>query len=79
MRQQVVADIAADQGGLERGVDIAKLAARSFENDYGSKDFGGACPPPGHGMHRYQFTVWALPEAELSVPDNASAALVGIC
>jgi hypothetical protein len=28
-------------------------------------------------MHRYQFTVWALPDAKLAVPDHANAAVVG--
>ena len=46
-------------------------------NDFGTRDFGGACPPVGHGMHRYQFTVWALPVEKLQVPDNANAAVIG--
>ena len=50
---------------------------RSFTNDYGIKTFGGACPPEGHGMHRYQFTLWALPEEALPAPEGASAAVVG--
>lgn len=28
-------------------------------------------------MHRYQFTVWALPEEKLALDENSSAALVG--
>lgn len=53
------------------------VGSRTFRNDYGALNFGGACPPVGHGMHRYQFTVWALPAADLAVPDEASAAVVG--
>ena len=34
------------------------------------------CPPAGHGMHRYQFTVWALPKA-LEVKANTPPAMVG--
>ena len=44
--------------------------------DFGIKSFGGACPPEGHGMHRYQFTVWALSTETLAIPDDASCALV---
>ncbi|WP_333796832.1 YbhB/YbcL family Raf kinase inhibitor-like protein [Rheinheimera sp.] len=77
----LVADIAVENTGLAQGAGNAggKMPAgsRSFNNDYGIKDFGGACPPVGHGMHRYQFTVWALPDVKLPVPDNANAAVVG--
>ena len=75
----LVADIPAAATGLAQGAGKGSLptGSRSFNNDYGSKDFGGACPPEGHGMHRYQFTVWALPQETLPVPDGASAAVVG--
>lgn len=46
-------------------------------NDYGIKGFGGACPPSGHGVHRYRFTVHALSAETLELPENASGALTG--
>lgn len=77
----LVADIPATEKGLVQGAGSTggKLpgGSRSFINDFGIHDFGGACPPVGHGMHRYQFTVWALPVEKLQVPDNANAAVVG--
>ncbi len=48
----------------------------STKNDYGASGFGGACPPPGHGAHRYQFTVFALSK-KLELPKDASPALTG--
>jgi len=45
-------------------------------NDYGVEGFGGACPPKGHGIHRYQFTVFAL-SRKLELPPGASPALTG--
>ncbi|MEM7082485.1 MAG: YbhB/YbcL family Raf kinase inhibitor-like protein [Pseudomonadota bacterium] len=47
-----------------------------LRNDFGYKGFGGACPPKGHGAHRYQFTVFALSD-KLDIPKDASAALTG--
>lgn len=75
----IVTDIPAAATGLAQGAGQGNLpqGCRTFTNDYGSKAFGGACPPEGHGMHRYQFTVWALPEETLPAPDGASAAVVG--
>lgn len=48
-----------------------------FKTDYGSKAFGGACPPEGDKAHRYQFKVFALNVEKLELPEDGSAALVG--
>jgi hypothetical protein len=45
-------------------------------NDFGQEGFGGACPPQGHGIHRYQFTIYALSK-KLDLPPDASGALTG--
>lgn len=47
-----------------------------IKNDYGIRGFGGACPPKGHGVHRYQFTIHALSK-KLELPQDASGALTG--
>jgi len=73
----LVVDIPADVTELPRKADIAALKGREVRNDYSMTAFGGACPPPGHGMHRYQFTVWALPVEKLQIGADASAAVVG--
>ncbi|WP_329319595.1 YbhB/YbcL family Raf kinase inhibitor-like protein [Streptomyces sp. NBC_01262] len=46
-------------------------------NDYGSKDFGGAAPPPGDGSHRYVFTVYAVDQDKLGPDAEVSPAVVG--
>ncbi len=40
-------------------------------NDFGRIGYGGPCPPPGHGTHRYYFTFMALSE-EPDVPEGAT-------
>jgi Raf kinase inhibitor-like YbhB/YbcL family protein len=59
----------ADKNALPKG-------SVQITNDYGFKGFGGACPPEGHGAHRYQFTLHALSQ-KLELPENASGALAG--
>lgn len=51
--------------------------SQTFKTDYGSKRFGGACPPEGDKAHRYQFKVFALNVEKLELPEDGSAALVG--
>lgn len=35
-------------------------AGKSLRNSFGRDGYGGPCPPPGHGPHRYFFTVHAI-------------------
>ena len=46
-------------------------------NDFGKQNYGGPCPPVGHGKHRYILTVYALSVEKLKLSRNASAALIG--
>ncbi|WP_444936043.1 YbhB/YbcL family Raf kinase inhibitor-like protein [Microbulbifer sp. JMSA004] len=64
----------ADAGNSEKN----RIPQGSIQivNDYGLRGFGGACPPKGHGAHRYQFTVYALSK-KLDLPSDASGALTG--
>ncbi|MFT5997354.1 MAG: Raf kinase inhibitor-like YbhB/YbcL family protein [Glaciecola sp.] len=70
-----VSELATDAGSTKK--DLAPQGSSQIKNDYGSKGFGGACPPSGHGVHRYRFTVHALSVEKLELPDDASGALVG--
>ena len=78
----VVYDIPANATSLPRGAGAAGGAslpkgAKQGRTDFGSKEYGGAAPPPGHGPHRYIFTLYALNVDKLDVPEDASAAYVG--
>lgn len=46
------------------------------KNDFGSYGYGGACPPPGHGDHAYNFTVYAIKERELNLDKETTPAMV---
>ena len=67
-------DIPAD------GNAIRATAGKTLENDFGKKGYGGPCPPPGHGPHRYYFTIYAVDVPALDVGgtrDDLEAALEG--
>ncbi|PKF51205.1 YbhB/YbcL family Raf kinase inhibitor-like protein [Enterovibrio nigricans] len=73
----VAVDIPASQHSVKQGASGKIPHAIEMKNDYGTQGFGGVCPPKGDGMHRYQFTVWALPTEKLALPENPSNAIVG--
>ncbi len=73
----VAVNIPASQHSLNRGESGHIKGAEEMKNDYGLKGFGGVCPPKGAGMHRYEFTVWAMPTEKMELPKGASNALVG--
>lgn len=71
-----VANIASDVSELATSASSAGLPKGAVEGrtDFGAPGFGGAAPPPGHGPHRYIFTVFAVDVDRLDVtPDNSGA------
>ncbi|WP_440903025.1 YbhB/YbcL family Raf kinase inhibitor-like protein [Catenovulum sp. SX2] len=64
-------------GAGDKSGKFKPAGSQQIENDYGVAAFGGACPPPGHGAHKYKFTVHALSVEKLELPQNASGALAG--
>ena len=68
-----VANIPADVSEIATGGPVPSGAVAG-RTDYGPAGFGGAAPPPGHGPHRYIFTVFAVDVETLDVtPDNSGA------
>ena len=74
-----VANIPADVTELLEGASPAALPKGAVEGrtDFGSPGYGGAAPPPGHGPHRYIFTVFAVDVPHLDVTPENSGAVFG--
>lgn len=70
-----VTEIATGAGSVKK--DVAPQGSMQIKNDYGGRGFGGACPPSGHGVHHYRFTIHALSVEMLDLPEDASGALTG--
>ena len=70
-----VRELATDAGNT-KNIAVPK-GSMQIQDDYGSRGFGGACPPKGHGVHHYRFTVHALSIEKLELPEDASGALAG--
>jgi Raf kinase inhibitor-like YbhB/YbcL family protein len=76
----VMYNIPAGTTGLPAGAGNGKNAPRGSaqgQTDFGTKSYGGPCPPAGDRPHHYQFTVFALKVDRLDIPGNATAAYVG--
>jgi Raf kinase inhibitor-like YbhB/YbcL family protein len=76
----VMYNIPASTTGLVAGAGNGRNAPRGSAEgatDFGTKGYGGPCPPVGDKPHHYHITVFALKVDKLDVPGNATAAYVG--
>jgi len=74
-----VANIPVDVTELAEGTSPDGLPKGAVEGrtDFGEPGYGGAAPPPGHGPHRYIFTVFAVDTERLDVTPKNSGAVFG--
>ena len=74
-----VFNLPADTTELPAGASPDGLPDGAVEvrNDYGESGYGGAAPPGGDIAHRYVYTVFAVDEETLDIPQEASPAYVG--
>lgn len=66
-----------ETGAGSVGKNSVPQGSVQISNDYDIQGFGGACPPSGHGVHHYRFTIHALSIEKLELPEGASGALAG--
>lgn len=76
----VLVDLPAGTSSLPTGAGAsgAPLPGAAFHvrNDWSSRDYGGAFPPPADGPHRYYFVAHAVDVDTLGVDEQASPAVV---
>ncbi|HEY8851873.1 MAG TPA: YbhB/YbcL family Raf kinase inhibitor-like protein [Gemmatimonadaceae bacterium] len=73
-------NIPATTTSLAAGTGNGRSAPRGSvqgPTDFGTKGYGGPCPPVGDKPHHYQITVFALKTDRIDVPGNATSAMVG--
>lgn len=78
----LVFDIPSEVNELVSGAGDIKLnltpeGVLQSITDYGTKGYGGPCPPEGDGLHQYIITVYALKVKKLGLDENTNAAVVG--
>lgn len=71
----VLFNIPADRTALPEALEPGAIGT-SGQNDFGRTGYGGPCPPPGHGPHRYFFTLYALDMPNLNLSAGASRSQV---
>jgi Raf kinase inhibitor-like YbhB/YbcL family protein len=69
----VVVGLPPGTPGLPEGVKALPAGAHAVAGNFGDAAYAGPCPPKGSGVHRYQFTVWALPTPTFAAAPDEKA------
>jgi len=69
----VAVDLPPANGSLARGAKALPRGAHGLTSDFGDPVYAGPCPPTGTGVHRYEITIWALPDAHAATTDGSAA------
>jgi hypothetical protein len=68
----VVVDLPPADGMFTAGAAKLPPGAHALKSDFGDVVYDGPCPPAGTGVHTYEFTVWALPDAHVATTDGSA-------
>jgi Raf kinase inhibitor-like YbhB/YbcL family protein len=52
-----------------------KASGVALRNSFGRAAYGGPCPPPGHGPHRYVFMLYAIDVPALDMHGSSRASM----
>ena len=74
----MVLNIPADTHVLRSGAGGDNAASLpegvvQLKNSYGTQGYGGPCPPRGDKPHRYEITLYAMPQGSTNVPVGQTA------
>jgi Raf kinase inhibitor-like YbhB/YbcL family protein len=69
----IVVGLPATVTSLPRGATSLPGPAKAVVSNFGDAAYAGPCPPKGTGVHHYEFTIWALPTAEISLANDEKA------
>ncbi len=69
----IVVNLPATTSSLPRGATSLPGHAKAIVSNFGDAAYAGPCPPKGTGVHHYEFTIWALPTAEISLLNDEKA------
>jgi Raf kinase inhibitor-like YbhB/YbcL family protein len=69
----IVVDLPPGTTSLVRGASSLPGAAQAIPSNFGDPYFDGPCPPSGTGLHRYEFTIWAMPAITTTIAPDAKA------
>jgi hypothetical protein len=69
----IIVDLPPATTMLPRGTARLPLGARAIASNFGDVSYDGPCPPNGTGVHRYRFTIWAMPTPKTEIAGDAKA------
>jgi Raf kinase inhibitor-like YbhB/YbcL family protein len=69
----IVVDLPPSTAGLARGQSALPAGAKAVASNFGDAAYDGPCPPKGTGVHRYVFTLWAMPVATTTLAPDLKA------
>jgi hypothetical protein len=72
----IVVDLPPNTAGLPKGATSLPGQASGVAGNFGDETYAGPCPPVGSGVHHYQFTIWAMPQATTKIESNGDASQI---
>ncbi len=69
----IIVDLPPDAAALGRNLVALPAPALAIPSNFGDPHYDGPCPPDGTGLHRYEFTIWAMPDARTTILPDAKA------